>query len=169
MVIAATSRRVLLAGIAACLAAPRIARAEDVVDLAWRDLLPEGEFVLPPEILALTDHDGPILRSLQPISSGTRTDWNGRTVRLPGFVVPLDYEGTGVTAFLLVPYAGACIHVPPPPANQLVLVTTPRPYESGGPFEPVEVIGTFATAAAWTALADTGYAMSADEIRPYRR
>ena len=46
--------------------------------------------------------------------------YNGKLVRIPGYLVPLEYDGTGVSAALLVPYVGACIHVPPPPANQMV-------------------------------------------------
>ncbi|WP_245624143.1 DUF3299 domain-containing protein [Jannaschia donghaensis] len=153
---------------AACVLVPGIVRAETVVDLTWADLLPEGEFALPPELQDLIDHDGPSLQSRQPVSGDTRPDWNGQVVRLPGFIVPIDYSGTGVTAFILVPYVGACVHVPPPPANQLVLVTTERPYESSGLFEAVHVTGMFGTASTSTALADIGYALSADEIRPYR-
>jgi hypothetical protein len=98
-----------------------------------------------------------------------RSDWNGQIVRLSGFVVPIDYQGTGVTAFILVPYVGACVHVPPPPANQLVFVTTGTPYESTGLFEAVTVTGMFGTASTSTQLAEIGYALSADEIRPYGR
>jgi hypothetical protein len=108
------------------------------------------------------------LTSQQPESSGVRTDWNGQIVRIPGFIVPIDYKGTGVTAFILVPYVGACVHVPPPPANQLVFVTTQTPYESDGLFEPVNVIGMFGVSSLTTHLADIGYALSADEIVPYR-
>ncbi|MFW2587272.1 DUF3299 domain-containing protein [Sagittula sp. SSi028] len=54
---------------------------------------------------------------------------------------------------------GACIHVPPPPANQLVLVTTDAPYENDGLFEAVTVEGLFSTASLATELADVGYAM----------
>ena len=86
---------------------------------------------------------------------------------MPGFIVPIDYKGTGVTAFILVPYVGACVHVPPPPANQLVFVTTSEPYESKGLFEPVNVTGMFGTASTSTQLAEIGYALSADLIEPY--
>lgn len=168
MVIAPGTRRRFLGGLAACVAAPGVARAQAVVDLSWSDLLPEGEFVLPPELLGPNDHDGPGLQSRQPVSSGARTEWNGQIVRLPGFIVPIDYSGTGVTAFILVPYVGACVHVPPPPANQLVLVTTKRPYESSGLFEAVHVSGLFGTASISTMLADVGYALAADEITSYR-
>ena len=74
------------------------------------------------------------------------SDLDGMPIRLDGFVAPLTYSGELITEFLLVPTFGACIHVPPPPANQLVLVTTERPYESKGLFEPVTVTGMFGTA-----------------------
>ncbi len=51
------------------------------------------------------------------------TKLNGKAIRIPGFMVPLDdmdYESVG--RFLLVPDPQACIHVPPPPANQMIYV-----------------------------------------------
>ena len=48
----------------------------------------------------------------------------GKLVKLPGFIAPVDADGAGqITEFVIVPYAGACIHVPPPPPNEMVLVT----------------------------------------------
>jgi hypothetical protein len=144
------------------------ALAENVVDLTWEDLVPDGTSALHQELRGLVPHEGAGLASRQPMSSGVRDDWNGKTVRISGYIVPLDYSGTGVTLFLLVPYVGACIHVPPPPANQLVLVTTERPYESDGLFAPVTVTGMFGTASTSTQLAEIGYALSADRIVAYR-
>jgi hypothetical protein len=141
--------------------------AQTVTDLTWPDLIPPGNSTLPPELRGLVAHEAAALASPLPQSSAVRSDWNGRMVRLPGYVIPLDYAGTGVTTFMLVPYVGACIHVPPPPANQLVLVTTERPFESTGLFEAVTVTGTFATASAATELADVGYAIAAQSIAPY--
>ena len=46
----------------------------------------------------------------------------GQSVRLPGYVVPLEDLAAGIKEFLLVPYFGACVHSPPPPANQIVHV-----------------------------------------------
>ena len=161
-------RRSLVAGALACAALPWAARAEAVVDLTWPDLLPEGEFILPPSLQALVDHDGPDMSGRQPPSSGLRTDWNGQTVRLSGYVVPIEYRGTGVTAFILVPYVGACIHVPPPPANQLVLVTTSIPFETRGLFQAVTVTGMFGAASTSTQIAEIGYALSADEVSPFK-
>ena len=141
--------------------------AEAIVDLQWIDLLPEGEAFAPDFLQGLTDHSNLPLSSEQPNSTGVRTDWNGKIVRLPGYIVPLDYEGTGVTTFILVPFVGACVHVPPPPANQLVLVTTPKPYESTGLFEAVNVTGMFGVSSMSTQLAEIGYAMSAEKIEPF--
>ncbi|MDF0596521.1 DUF3299 domain-containing protein [Psychromarinibacter halotolerans] len=162
------SRRAMLAGLAAAGLLPAPLRAEDVVELEWRDLLPEGEPALPEELAGVVDHSAGDLASQQPPASGIRTDLNGKIVKLSGFIVPLDYEGTGVSVFMLVPYVGACIHVPPPPANQLVLVTTTdQPYESDGLFEPVTVTGMFGAAATSTQLAEIGYAISADTVEAY--
>jgi hypothetical protein len=142
-----------------------MAFGDDYVDLDWTDLLPLGESSVSQELFALTDHTN--LSSQQAASTGVRRDWNGEVVRLPGFIVPIDHSGAGVTAFILVPFVGACVHVPPPPANQLVFVTTNIPYESKGLYEPVNVIGMFGTSALSTQLAEIAYALSADEIVPY--
>lgn len=160
-------RRTLLATLGALTVTPSAAIAKDFVDLQWTDLVPRGQPAIPPVIQDLIQHDGPSLATQQPPSQGVRTDWNGEIVRLPGFIVPIDYAGTGVTAFILVPFVGACVHVPPPPANQLVFVTTEIPYESSGMFEPVNVIGMFGTASTSTQLADIAYALSADHIEPF--
>ncbi|GFE63807.1 DUF3299 domain-containing protein [Litoreibacter roseus] len=168
MVSTRIQRRTVLASIVAATLMPRIAHAEAFIDLDWQDLLPESETIIPNVLRGLIEHDDAPLSSQQPASSGVRTDWNGQIVRLPGFIVPIDYRGTGVTAFILVPYVGACVHVPPPPANQLVFVTTEKPYESAGLFEPVNVIGMFGVSSISTHLADIGYALSADKIEPYR-
>ena len=66
---------------------------------------------------------------------------DGQQVRLPGFMVPIDFEGAETSEFLLVPYFGACIHVPPPPSNQIVYVKTVAGYPMKELFDPVWVTG----------------------------
>jgi hypothetical protein len=66
---------------------------------------------------------------------------DGKEVRLPGYALPLEHKGTAVKEMLLVPYLGACIHVPPPPANQTVYVTLAEPYTVGELYEPVWITG----------------------------
>lgn len=147
---------------------PRLAQAEDYIDLNWTDLLPQGESIIPNSLRGFIDHDGPPATSEQPASNGVRPDWNGQIVRLPGYIVPIDFNGNSVTAFILVPYAGACVHVPPPPANQLVFVTSETPYQSKGLYEAVNVTGMFGVSSLSTHLADIGYALSAEYIEPFR-
>jgi hypothetical protein len=69
-----------------------------------------------------------------------------------------------VTSFLLVPYLGACIHVPPPPANQIIYVEGGQSIEIDNPFEPVWVTGTLSTQPLATELADVGYRLAAEDV-----
>ncbi len=157
----------MMALAAAAAASPQLVLGDDFVDLDWADLVPEGETIIPPVLGGLVDHSEMSLASQQPMSSGVRSDWNGQIVRLPGFIVPIDFSSDGVTAFILVPFVGACVHVPPPPANQLVFVTTEVPYDSPGMYEPVNVTGMFGVSPMSTQLAEIGYALSADHIEPF--
>ena len=81
-----------------------------------------------------------------------------------GYVVPLDFEATNVKEFLLVPFVGACIHVPPPPPNQIIYVKTAQGFDVEGSFDPVYVTGTLKVASQYTGLAETGYAIDADKV-----
>jgi ABC-type nickel/cobalt efflux system permease component RcnA len=62
-------------------------------------------------------------------------------VKLPGYVLPLESSGEQVTLFLLVPYVGACIHTPSPPADQIVRVSAPQGIRDPGLFAPIWVTG----------------------------
>ena len=92
------------------------------------------------------------------------TELNGKKVRIGGYVVPLDFDTTKVTEFLLVPFVGACIHVPPPPANQIIYVKASSAFSLKGEFDPVYVTGTISTAGQFTGLAETGYSIEAEMV-----
>ncbi len=68
-------------------------------------------------------------------------DLIGKSVRLPGYILPLEMEGQKTVEFLLVPTVGACIHTPPPPANQIVLVNYAEGFEVDGFYTPVWISG----------------------------
>ena len=89
---------------------------------------------------------------------------NGQRVQIGGYIVPLDFDATSVKEFLLVPFVGACIHVPPPPANQIIYVTSAKGIEVGKVFDPVYVTGTMSVSFTSTGLADAGYSISADQV-----
>lgn len=66
---------------------------------------------------------------------------NGQKVRLPGYVLPLEFGGEAVSEFFLVPSVGACIHTPAPPANQIVLVKLNQTYKVRELYDAVWVTG----------------------------
>ncbi len=88
--------------------------------LEWIELMPEQEADAWLNDSASVDHSG--FDAPEPFQSFTTVpELDGETVRIPGFVVPIETDGEGnLLEFFLVPYFGACIHVPPPPANQLI-------------------------------------------------
>lgn len=92
---------------------------------------------------------------------------HGQFIALPGYSVPLDGDLSGVTSFLLAPYVGACIHVPPPPANQIVLVSSKTPYNFDGLFDAIVVIGEMRVAPTSSRLAEVGYQIRAAFIQPF--
>lgn len=93
---------------------------------------------------------------------------NGRAVRIPGYVVPLDDFADEVTEFLLVPYFGACIHTPPPPPNQMVHVRVGRGAHSSASWErPVWIEGRLDIKAVLSPYGVVAFTMRADKIIPY--
>lgn len=93
---------------------------------------------------------------------------NGARVRIPGFVVSLEANPEKVKEFLLVPYFGACIHVPPPPANQMIHVVAKKPLRSVSVMSPVWVSGTLQTDLSVTDFGSVGYRMTAESVEPYK-
>jgi hypothetical protein len=100
---------------------------------------------------------------------------DGKMIRMPGYVLPTEFSGSKVIEFMLVPYVGACVHTPPPPANQMVHVKLKEGFESEGLFMPVWVTGQMSNAMTTQALAfddgttqvEAGYTISAADVAPY--
>ena len=168
---------VLGAGLAA--AEPSPAAQGDVRELEWEDLMPEDwdpfsglDALLSEDAQNLADGSAQADRLMEAYREAVRSapvvgELDGQQVRLPGFVVPLDFEDTETSEFLLVPYFGACIHVPPPPSNQIVYVKTVAGYPLKELFDPVWVTGEISTQAHLNELGDAGYTMQATIIEPY--
>ncbi|MCW5662211.1 MAG: DUF3299 domain-containing protein [Piscinibacter sp.] len=91
---------------------------------------------------------------------------DGRKVRLPGYVVPLEENAAGMTEFLLVPYFGACIHTPPPPANQIVHVL-PKAGTKLKSMDVVWVDGTLKAQRSDSGMGVSGYRLDAEAVIPY--
>lgn len=164
----------------ACLCAVAFAGAsENARELEWDDLMPKDwnplvqlEKLREANSSNLSDGSAEADRIMQEYLTAGRNapvvrELDGQRVRLPGFIVPLDFQGTEISEFLLVPYFGACIHVPPPPANQIVYVKTGNAYAVAQLFEPVWVTGTLKAQAFFNDVGDAGYTMEATKIEPY--
>jgi len=109
--------------------------AADVAHIFWKDLRPATQAMaedanLPMIAAKLPDHGETLSLGLQ-----------DRAIQLAGYALPVDREGDVVYQFLLVPWTGACSHMPTPPPNQIVLVTPAHPYKIKEAYEPVSVIG----------------------------
>lgn len=94
---------------------------------------------------------------------------NNQHVRLAGFIVPLnfDFDTETYSEFLLVPYYGACIHVPPPPSNQVVYATVSKPLKETTLDYAVWASGILTTKSASSEYAFAGYTMKEVELSEY--
>lgn len=151
-------------------APPASAMEQKAIVLSWESLMPEDEL----EAYFSGDLAGQDVsqHDLPGQQSGSRRvveELDGQFVRLPGFMLPLEYGPGGIVeSFLLVPYVGACVHVPPPPPNQIVFVdTSAEPVKSRGMWDPIWIVGTLRTQANINGLGDTAYTLELDRIETY--
>lgn len=159
-------------------AAPTAAPPSGVRDLKWDDLLPRDwnprRLLVEMGIGRMKDNDPRADEILARIRAEydrapVVKDLDGAHVRLAGFLVMLEGTPRGVTEFLLVPYFGACIHVPPPPANQIVHVFPREPVPESLVNDAIWVTGHVTTTAAHTRHGAVGYRISAAQVEKYRR
>ena len=94
---------------------------------------------------------------------------DGEYVRIPGFIVPLefDFENGTFSEFLLAPYFGACIHVPPPPSNQIVYVKPDGELKQRWLEDAVWVMGTMTTDSVDSEYGFAGYSMNNIQLEVY--
>lgn len=137
----------------------------DVQRLHWIDLIPEQERNIPAKKL-ITDHTGGA--PLQSQVHNVRQELNGTEVKVAGFVIPLEGNNEVVTDFLLVPYFGACIHIPPPPPNQIIRVRFKEGVAISEIWDVVYVIGMLRTESSSSELADTAYVIDGKLIEAYQ-
>ncbi|RTE85674.1 DUF3299 domain-containing protein [Lysobacter sp. N42] len=138
----------------------------DVREVRWSELKPSdweappvqdpSYYEMNPEAQVQTNLDAPVVEAL-----------DGETIKIPGYVVQLEGDDRNVTEFLLVPYYGACIHVPPPPPNQIIHVTFPEGVPYPVTYDAVWVTGTVKVEHRDSDLALVGYQMVAEEVVSY--
>jgi hypothetical protein len=162
-------------------AAESNAAGTEVQAVEWKDLMP-ADFN-PDRLLKKYYDDVATLKDNDPraerLAEGLRKAWenapvvdalNNRIVKLSGFLVTLEGDGKSVSEFLLVPFFGACIHVPPPPSNQIVLVRTKdRPFKVREMFQTVSVTGRLRTQAVRNDVASASYVIEAMRVEAQSR
>ena len=154
---------------------------QELTEIYWEDLIP-SDFVQPEnpfnsmtqeEIDKLMDgspESNAEIAKLEKLFSYAPVvpELDGKRVKMPAYITPLEFEGQSkIKEFLLVPYLGACIHVPPPPANQIVYVKSPEALDFNGMYDPVWAIGTLRTETVKSDLAESGYRLQVEELMPY--
>ena len=138
--------------------------------LTWGDLIPGGGPAATPDSVSVHDEQGlPIWNAANNAPAPTRAELDGQKISIRGYHVPIAFlpdQPEKIAAFILAPFVGACIHVPPPPANQIILGSYPEgmQLESRIWFEPVTVSGTMYVQLVETSVAKVGYQMRAASI-----
>ncbi len=153
----------------------------DVTDILWDDLIPddfqqpENPFITmsQEEIDRLMDGSEESQAELAKLEEAFNyapvvDELNGKRVKIPAYITPLEYnEQSLMSEFLLVPYMGACIHTPPPPANQVVHAKMREAIKLDSLWDPVWAIGTIRTETTQSELAESGYKLEVEKIMPY--
>jgi len=156
--------------------------------IEWTDLMPEEDLAAllnPPSYITDTEEgsledqisssleaamasevDDPYQRAL--ISTSVVSGFDNKAVKLAGFVVPLEFSDAGViTEFFLVPFFGACIHVPAPPPNQMIYVKHEDGFELEELYSPIWVSGVLTTTVIENDIATSAYALALDSFELY--
>jgi hypothetical protein len=155
-------------------------RPESVVyrEAQWQELVPASwhpeklfEGINPDE---LTDGDPRAIAAMAEVirewqNAPVNQELQGQRIKLPGYVAPLDWERDGeLKEFLLVPYFGACIHVPPPPANQIIYIKMGKALTGIQSMDAIWVYGTLALERNDSgSMGASGYSMVVDKVELY--
>ena len=159
---------------------------ENYKSLNWEELTPANwdpmKSIKGLDLSKLQDSDPKAIEALET----AKKDWDnapvidsldGVRVHVAGFVVPLDNDYNHLKEFLLVPYFGACIHVPPPPSNQVIHVILP-PNTNKDQLAvlknamvlqlPLEVKGIMQTKPSFTKMAVSSYTIHSEILQRYQ-
>jgi len=143
-------------------------------NLDWVELIPEDERATfdaappPPPHDYLSGEAGGFA-AMQVMNFRVNPKLEGQLVRMPGFIVPLELDAKGlVTEFFLVPYFGACIHVPPPPPNQMVYVVMDKGISLDSMYSAYWITGKMSTKTRNTALGAAAYTLAGTKAEEYK-
>jgi hypothetical protein len=159
----------LLSGLLFLTFLPVTASAEQPQEIDWLELMPEEDLYLL-ENMPEVDHegDGPVALPDEIMTGRVVPEMGGKSGRIPGFVVPLKTtDDMRILEFFLVPYYGACIHVPPPPPNQIIHVKYSEGFKLDALYDPVWIEGTLEIEKTENDVAKSSYSIVAKDVIPY--
>ncbi len=157
---------------AAAAAVAAKAGSAKVLELDWEELIPKETRLKfqggpPPATHDYLGEGG--MAAQQVLDFSVNKELDGVQVKLPGFIVPLDVGKDGlVSEFFLVPYFGACIHVPPPPPNQIVYVRMAKGIALDSIYEAYWITGEMKVNNKTTRLGAAAYQLSASKVEIYK-
>lgn len=157
--------------------------------IAWTDLMPKEDLdaLLDPPSYVTEAEEGSIedqissgLKSAMTteindayqralVSKNVVAGFDGQAIKLAGFVVPLEFDDDHViTEFFLVPFFGACVHVPAPPPNQIVFVKHEKGFKLDALYSPIWVSGILSASYIENDVASSAYTLEMAAYEPYR-
>ncbi|MFK7865407.1 MAG: DUF3299 domain-containing protein [Pseudohongiellaceae bacterium] len=148
-------------------------------EIEWRELFSQADLesiLNPPEIihegngweeqLQASEEGEAYLNALESVD--INPELIDKNVLIPGFIVPLAYNAKRrVTEFFLVPFFGACIHLPPPPPNQIIYVSYDRGVELNNFYDAYSVHGLLTSDIVSNDTATSAYRMEAAGVSIY--
>lgn len=145
------------------LANPLFAADSAPRELDWLELMPKDEvsslMEAPPVV-----HDGSF-RMQQTGSFKTIPELNGLKVKIAGYIVPVEVDADNqMSEFFIVPYFGACIHVPPPPPNQIILARLAKPIAVTEIYDAYWIEGTLNVERIKNDIAASAYTLTTDKV-----
>ena len=156
---------------------PRTATAAlNYREIQWDELIPKGWDPMAAfkglNMSRLKDSDPRAIEALEKLKAAwaeapVEPSLDGKRLKLAGFVIPLERKGDAVLELLLVPYFGACIHTPPPPANQIVHVILKKPAEGLKMMDAFWISGALSLQRGDSSLGVYGYRMMGERLDPY--
>ena len=175
----------------------KVETSAEVTEITWEDLMPEGEDELLETLYVefYQEFERNLVRNSTPLSQATTQetdvsslisegsaadtmeqigtfnvvkDFDGKRIRVPGYVVPFDFNADAEhKEFLLVPYFGACLHTPPPPPNQIIFVRSDVAAKIENIEDPVWLEGTLTTGEFLNDLGNSAYELNLTKLEPY--
>ncbi|PZO10479.1 MAG: DUF3299 domain-containing protein [Lysobacteraceae bacterium] len=149
--------------LAAFFAAASVAQAQTPREIDWLELMPP-EDLKALEAMGEIDHGG-VMQNEALTSTKTVAKMNGAKGKIPGYIVPVTFDDRGhITELFLVPYFGACIHLPPPPPNQIIYIKPRKALPPSQIWDAYWAIGTVRIAKTENEMALSSYSMDLERI-----